>query len=952
MITDELKVRIKVDASDARRETNQAKESLKGLEQQGEKSASALEKLKNAINNQTNRLKALKEEYTDVILSQNRTTEATQRLERQMTSLNAQLLANKQKLTEAGLAGAQFTSALDGHVGVDATTASVQELKDTLESLRNLQIADLIFDNWGAIKDRLGVAKSAFDNAKYEAGIGLDMSGFFEGDFTFKELLGSMKVQFSEAFKSLGSGFKALKDAGAAAFGGISGAAATAAAVIITVVAAVVAVVAALKNALNIAKQVKTNFYEAQKIGLNLREYEQWGYVLDSVGVGVDKLSDFMKTLAAEQNAVREGSKDVIAAFERIGLSAEEVANMTQSELFTKTVAGLQGIEDQVERTGLAYKIFGEDDAAQLINILNLNNQEMERLISNFYLLGGATSDSLIKKSTMLSSAVSNMKTAWQGLKNTLAEAIMPTLTVIINAIAKAIAVVNMFIRAIFGYDIVAKSNAKSASGASNGVNTYTNSVNNATAAVEKLRRVTLGFDELNIVGNPNTKSAGSGAGAGGGVNDIGSIGGGGLDISGIGDNLGLEKFAETIEKWKNVIRLVTPVALTAIGVIGAVACLLTGNWIGAVAFGAMAGLGIAIGIESGAWSDLIGGIKTWWSGTVVTWFNTHVKPVFTKAYWQEKWNNIKAPIATKLEEAKTAITNKWNEVKTWFNTNVAPKFTKAYWIEKFDAIKQSASTKLTETKTTISNKYDEVKTWFNKNVAPKFTKAYWSEKFDSIKQSASTKLSEAKTAITGKWDEVRDWFSKNVAPKFTKAYWVEKWNNIKEAAITKLKEVKTNILTIWNEIKIAFGNIGTTIANSISGAVKSAINKVLKDAIGKVNSFIRLINGALTYINKIPGVDIPKLKELSVPQLAKGGIVTSDTLARIGENGKREAVLPLEQNTGWMDMLADRIAARSNNNDSRQEVILMVGETELGRATIKAINGITRQTGGLQLVL
>ena len=36
-------------------------------------------------------------------------------------------------------------------------------------------------------------------------------------------------------------------------------------------------------------------------------------------------------------------------------------------------------------------------------------------------------------------------------------------------------------------------------------------------------------------------------------------------------------------------------------------------------------------------------------------------------------------------------------------------------------------------------------------------------------------------------------------------------------------------------------------------------------------------------------------------------GIVTASTVANIGEAG-REAVLPLDNNTEWMDMLADRI--------------------------------------------
>ena len=110
----------------------------------------------------------------------------------------------------------------------------------------------------------------------------------------------------------------------------------------------------------------------------------------------------------------------------------------------------------------------------------------------------------------------------------------------------------------------------------------------------------------------------------------------------------------------------------------------------------------------------------------------------------------------------------------------------------------------------------------------------------------------------------------------------------------------------------------------------------------------IKLINGAIDLINMIPGVSISNISRLSLPRLAKGGIAESATTAIIGEAG-REAVLPLDNNTEWMDKLADRIAAR---NSTPSKIVLQIGEKELGWATIGAINGITSQTGRLQLAL
>ena len=775
------------------------------------------------------------------------------------------------------------------------TTAAMSDLKDTMDKIRNLQFADLIIGNLDKATTHIHKAKnefSAFSELMKDSGI-LFASGFAWTDVledgaegSIKEKLKSIKIGVKEALTSMSAGFqnagRALGHLGSA----ITSVFSTTMITIAGVVAAVGALVVSIKNAINVSKQLKQELSEAKKIGLDLATYQEWGYILESVGVEADKLSDFLKTLADEQNAVREGSEDIIAAFGKLGLTAEQVGSMTQGELFEKTVSGLQNIENEVERTSIAYKIFGED-AANLTSLVAMNNQQLKDLTNNFYYLGGVASDSLIDKSTALQYSIQNMSTAWQGLKNTLAEAIMPVINTVVNGLTKAIAIVNMFIRAVFGYDIVSKSTKKVNSAAS-GIGGYTSSVKDATAAVEKLKRTTMGFDELNIVSAPTSGGSGSGSG-GSGSGSGGSFSAGLGDLASGIENLGLEKWAAKIEKFKNSIRLLTPVVMVAIGLVGCIACLITGHFVGAVAFGAMAGLGIALGVGNGAWADIGQGIKDWWNNTMVPWWKEGPGKVFTKEFWTEKWEKIKTAAKEKLEALKTTINEKWTAIKEWFKTNVAPKFTKEYWKTKFDNLKQGASDKLQETKQKISDKWTEIKNWFKTNVGKYFTKEYWTNKFDSIRSGAAT-----------------------------------------------LKEKITGV----------FKGVGEKVGDAVSGAVKGAINGIFTIIENKVNSFINMINGAITNINKIPGVNIKTLSKISIPRLATGGITTGSVLANIGENG-REAVLPLEHNTGWMDTLADRIAAK---NSAPSKIVLTVDGRELGWASINGINGITKQTGGLQL--
>lgn len=70
------------------------------------------------------------------------------------------------------------------------------------------------------------------------------------------------------------------------------------------------------------------------------------------------------------------------------------------------------------------------------------------------------------------------------------------------------------------------------------------------------------------------------------------------------------------------------------------------------------------------------------------------------------------------------------------------------------------------------------------------------------------------------------------------------------------------------------------------------------KSGLGVIRDFI---NEIVDGLNKIPGVEIPKI---GVPQMARGAIVTQPTFAQIGEAGA-EAVIPLENNTAGLHALA-----------------------------------------------
>lgn len=215
-----------------------------------------------------------------------------------------------------------------------------------------------------------------------------------------------------------------------------------------------------------------------------------------------------------------------------------------------------------------------------------------------------------------------------------------------------------------------------------------------------------------------------------------------------------------------------------------------------------------------------------------------------------------------------------------------------------------------------------------------------------SLREKVIIFFSNFCTSLKNIFTNIPNWFGN----KFAEA---------KNAIIEKFRPIGSFFTGLFSNIKNIFSNIGTAISTAMSGAFKGAINGVLRLASNTINGFISSINGAIGLINKIPGVNISRINTLHVPMLAKGGIIDSPTLAMVGEAGK-EAVVPLENNTQGLDLLASKLMERlggtniSNNSNSDRplEITIKIGDTVIGKKAIDGINKITRQTGKCQLIL
>lgn len=128
---------------------------------------------------------------------------------------------------------------------------------------------------------------------------------------------------------------------------------------------------------------------------------------------------------------------------------------------------------------------------------------------------------------------------------------------------------------------------------------------------------------------------------------------------------------------------------------------------------------------------------------------------------------------------------------------------------------------------------------------------------------------------------------------------WKKAWDGIK------------NIFTgLWDGVVGIFKGVINVVIDVIN-AIISGINKLHWE----VPDWVPLIGG------KEFGFSIPK-----IPKLARGGVVDRPTYAMIGEAGK-EAVMPLERNTGWIDQLANKLADKIGGGNGDIKLTVKLGE-------------------------
>lgn len=479
----------------------------------------------------------------------------------------------------------------------------------------------------------------------------------------------------------------------------------------------------------------------------------------------------------------------------------------------------------------------------------------------------------------------------------------------------------------------------------------------------KKLQNLLGGFDELNTI-NLDTNDSGSSGGAsgasgvGGGDVDFGSLGNwDGYDL-GEPDTSGIVRAAEKVkEGFKNIARFISDHKEIILAIVGGLAAGIA-TYLGINAIGGVGALSTAFGLLPiyiaeacsgviGVVTGLVTGIS--WPAVAIAALVGGVVASFIYL-WQTS------------DDFRQSLIDGWNSLVSIINPLVKSV------VKIFRTLGDMFKTFLKPIivifadffVTCVDNIVQVVMAFWNNVMAP-FVQFF----ADCVK-----KLVDGIAEIWKSWKPTIELIG-NILISIWNSTLKPFINWLGSTFINAFKNLGNYIKPILDDLKRTFNGLVDFVTGVLTGNWRKAWQGVV-DVFGGVfggivniaktpiNAVINLINKAIGNLNKISvsipdwipgvggqtfGVNIPK-----IPKLARGGIVDAATIFMAGEAGK-EVVMPLENNTGWMTEVANRIASQlpqqsSSNSDQPFNIIFQVRSTTLGKLAIEGINAVQRQAG------
>lgn len=685
------------------------------------------------------------------------------------------------------------------------------------------------------------------------------------------ELMAKISIDTSGYTKSLDTAKKAagtVAKVGVAAFAAVG-------------TAAVGAGVKLVKETANVASYGDNIDKMSQKMGISAKAYQEWDAVMQHSGTSIDALKPSMKTMA---NQAQQGAEE----FQKLGISQEEVKNLSQEDLFGRVIEGLQNMGEGTERTAIASKLLGRG-ATELGALLNTSAEDTQKMKDRVNELGGVMSDEAVKAAAKYQDQLQDMNTAIDGLKRNLLTGMMPAMTTVMSGIT----------------NLASGKTDLGLSEISKGVEEVTKQISKITPEIVKAL--------VNVL--PQLGKAL--------VQNISAIVPYLPEMISTLVSAVIDMLPDLITVGIEVMKQLTVGILQALPVlIQALPDIIKALTDGLVSlFDSMPEitnmLGELIGVVADTLIDLIP-VLVEASMTITEKMIDALTEPETLFKLVEMAGRLIIAVAGGLLAAVPKLLEGVAKIMSTVVTNITSfdfGKTGSELIGNITSALQGAADKLTTWWDGWSQKIGEyarigwdsvVKTW-------SAVGQWFLDRWEDIKKPFVKAAQWFGDVFTNAWDGIKTAFSA------VGGFFGQVWNGIKGTFSNVVGWFSDIFTKAWDGIKNVFAPVGQTFQN-IGDSILNGLKSIVNTLITGINNVITVpFDGLNSALRSIRDIDIIGNKPFSwlsdipvpqIPYLAKGGVLKKGQTAFLEGQGD-EAVIPLSQNTEWIDKVAKKLSER-----------------------------------------
>ena len=349
--------------------------------------------------------------------------------------------------------------------------------------------------------------------------------------------------------------------------------------------------------------------------------------------------------------------------------------------------------------------------------------------------------------------------------------------------------------------------------------------------------------------------------------------------------------------------------------------------------------------------SDLIDGLLNGISGTwsnVGLFFTTHLSGLLTqigtawsavktdtstawdgiKTHLGTAWSGIQTSAGSVWQKLKNTVSSRWSDIRS--NTSSTWGNVKTTLHSTWKGLTSAAQSEWKRITSSVGNGWKDVKA--NTSSAWDGIKTSLRSVWSGLRTTADSTWKRITSSVGSNWNSVKA--STSTAWNSIRSMVTGVWNNLKSAASSVMSGLKFSFSSGWNAIQRettpAVSGLRKTFLDGLDG-LKYGVRTVMDGVKATVRNAVDDLKDLFHFDWSLPYIPTPhfnwdwyNLGMISVPTnfrvdwYARGGILNGaqlfgamgNTLLGGGESG-REAVLPLDRNTEWMDRIADKVAER-----------------------------------------